>query len=241
LTPPSRERILLCIACFLCRLADNPLADFVELPPAYAELRYSNILCGVIRGALEMVRQQWHAGGPFVAATSATAAQRCWLRWDTRDLRWVIAAYAASSCAVLQVSVRVDCRFVKDSLNGDDTTELRVSLKEVLADAAGKDYKEEWRAGDDWMRGGHAATGSSNSVQRSASQSRPVQPWPAASPRCCERTNAVVQAEGAVLLSRLRYARYATARHLAPWVYRRSQVAAALADATVVALASLGE
>jgi hypothetical protein len=39
--------------------------------------------------------------------------------------------------------VRVDCRFVKDSLNGDDTTELRVSLKEVLADAAGKDYKEE--------------------------------------------------------------------------------------------------
>jgi hypothetical protein len=37
----------------------------------------------------------------------------------------------------------VDCRFVKDSLNGDDTTELRVSLKEVLADAAGKDYKEE--------------------------------------------------------------------------------------------------
>lgn len=38
------------------RLPDNPLADFVELPPAYSELRYSNILCGIIRGALEMVR-----------------------------------------------------------------------------------------------------------------------------------------------------------------------------------------
>ena len=29
--------------------------DFVELPAAYSTLRYSNILCGVIRGALEMV------------------------------------------------------------------------------------------------------------------------------------------------------------------------------------------
>ena len=37
---------------------DNPLADFVELPDdgrAQDELWYSNILCGVIRGALEMV------------------------------------------------------------------------------------------------------------------------------------------------------------------------------------------
>lgn len=38
---------------------ENPLADFVELPDdgkAQDELWYSNILCGVIRGALEMVR-----------------------------------------------------------------------------------------------------------------------------------------------------------------------------------------
>lgn len=37
---------------------ENPLADFVELPDdgrAQDELWYSNILCGVIRGALEMV------------------------------------------------------------------------------------------------------------------------------------------------------------------------------------------
>ena len=37
---------------------DNPLADFVELPDdgrAQDELWYSNILCGIIRGALEMV------------------------------------------------------------------------------------------------------------------------------------------------------------------------------------------
>lgn len=34
---------------------DNPLADFVELPSEYKGLKYSNILCGVIRGALEMI------------------------------------------------------------------------------------------------------------------------------------------------------------------------------------------
>jgi len=39
---------------------ENPLADFVELPDdgrAQEELWYSNILCGVLRGALEMVRR----------------------------------------------------------------------------------------------------------------------------------------------------------------------------------------
>ena len=37
---------------------ENPLADFVELPyngKAQEELWYSNIFCGVLRGALEMV------------------------------------------------------------------------------------------------------------------------------------------------------------------------------------------
>ncbi len=37
-------------------LEDNPLTEFVELPENCANLWYSNILCGVIRGALEMVR-----------------------------------------------------------------------------------------------------------------------------------------------------------------------------------------
>ncbi|GAX75746.1 hypothetical protein CEUSTIGMA_g3189.t1 [Chlamydomonas eustigma] len=34
---------------------DNPLTEFVELPEEYRDLKYCNILCGVIRGALEMV------------------------------------------------------------------------------------------------------------------------------------------------------------------------------------------
>ena len=33
----------------------NPLTDFVELPEDHSNLNYSNVLCGVIRGALETV------------------------------------------------------------------------------------------------------------------------------------------------------------------------------------------
>lgn len=37
-------------------LENNPLVDFVELPDNHSTLIYSNLLCGVLRGALEMVR-----------------------------------------------------------------------------------------------------------------------------------------------------------------------------------------
>lgn len=43
---------------------ENPLADFVELPDdgqAQDQLWFSNILCGVLRGALEMVQVQVEA------------------------------------------------------------------------------------------------------------------------------------------------------------------------------------
>jgi hypothetical protein len=40
-------------------LEENPMAEFVELPEQYQnDLWFSNILCGVIRGALEMVHIQ---------------------------------------------------------------------------------------------------------------------------------------------------------------------------------------
>lgn len=44
-------------------LDENPLAEFVELPDDAVEggLWYSNILCGVLRGALEMVQMQVEA------------------------------------------------------------------------------------------------------------------------------------------------------------------------------------
>ena len=36
----------------------NPLIEFVEMPSdgSHAQLRYSQVICGAIRGALEMVR-----------------------------------------------------------------------------------------------------------------------------------------------------------------------------------------
>ncbi|KAG2460508.1 TPPC3 protein, partial [Polypterus senegalus] len=37
-------------------LESNPLVDFVELPDNHSGLVYSNLLCGVLRGALEMVQ-----------------------------------------------------------------------------------------------------------------------------------------------------------------------------------------
>jgi len=47
---------------------ENPLADFVELPDdgrAQDELWYSNVLCGILRGALEMVRQFHFSPCPY--------------------------------------------------------------------------------------------------------------------------------------------------------------------------------
>eukprot|EP00052_Salpingoeca_macrocollata_P023516 m.206830 g.206830 ORF g.206830 m.206830 type:complete len:178 (-) comp22047_c0_seq2:30-563(-) len=67
-------------------LDDNPLTVFAELPTAHQGLLYSNILCGVLRGALEMVH------------------------------------------------MRVEAKFVKDVLRGDETTDLRVRLIEMLHD-----------------------------------------------------------------------------------------------------------
>lgn len=43
-------------------LDTNPLTEFVELPDDFKGLKYCNIICGAIRGALEMVQldvQSW--------------------------------------------------------------------------------------------------------------------------------------------------------------------------------------
>ncbi|KAH7947827.1 trafficking protein particle complex subunit 3 [Rhipicephalus sanguineus] len=39
-------------------LESNPLTEFVELPESHVNLKYSNIIPGVVRGALEMVQTE---------------------------------------------------------------------------------------------------------------------------------------------------------------------------------------
>lgn len=41
--------------CFLVAFNNNPLNEFVELPPSCAALQYSIIICGAITGALRYV------------------------------------------------------------------------------------------------------------------------------------------------------------------------------------------
>jgi len=70
---------------FILQMEDNPLIDFVELPAQYKDkLNYSNLLCGVIRGALEMVQ------------------------------------------------MRVESKIKKCPLRGDEVTEIKVKLLEIL-------------------------------------------------------------------------------------------------------------
>lgn len=78
---------------FALALDENPLTAFVELPEEQRKLKYSNVLCGVVRGALEMLQ------------------------------------------------MRVECELVRDAAWGDDTTEIRVTLKEMM--------QEEVPQGDD--------------------------------------------------------------------------------------------
>ena len=43
-------------------LEQNPITDYVELPDNLGNLKYLNLLCGVIRGALEMVQIEVQVG-----------------------------------------------------------------------------------------------------------------------------------------------------------------------------------
>ena len=40
---------------FSLLIENNPLIEFVELPEGHQRLNYSQVLCGALRGALEMV------------------------------------------------------------------------------------------------------------------------------------------------------------------------------------------
>ena len=108
-TPDGKECSLL--------LEENPLTAFVELPEGHAGLLYSNLLCGVLRGALEMVRSRGRGVGWRTVATGRPPLP-------------------SSRRRPVQVQMKVDVSFVKDALRGDETTEIRMRLVESLADEA---------------------------------------------------------------------------------------------------------
>ena len=63
---------------------ENVLNEYVELPEKFKGLWYSNMICGVIRGALEAI------------------------------------------------NIKVECKYTKDTLKGNETNEIRVKLIEII-------------------------------------------------------------------------------------------------------------
>lgn len=58
---------------FSLLFTDNPLIDFVELPPQYSNLQYCNILCGIVKGNKQLdydkrLYASCHSAGCFCLA-----------------------------------------------------------------------------------------------------------------------------------------------------------------------------
>jgi hypothetical protein len=99
--PPLPLLLLLLPWLHLKVMTDNPLADFVELPEEYRPLCYSNLLPGVIRGALEMVRTftPWHVLCSFALCSCSLQVH-------------VVCAFALCSCSLQLLFAAALCRSI---------------------------------------------------------------------------------------------------------------------------------
>lgn len=115
---------------------ENPLADFVELPDdgrAQDELWFSNILCGVLRGSLEMV---------FFFFLPCSSLSFPLFPQPNRSKSSGILCAGPDRWPGIQVQMQIEAHFVSDVLRGDDTTEMRVSLVRYIEDEMPPE--EEW-------------------------------------------------------------------------------------------------
>lgn len=100
--PRSEQQFIICYI-----VPDNPLHMFVELPSTCSNLQYSNLICGVIRGALNMV-----------SAVSHLLESHCsFVTW-------------ALYCD--QVNMVVDCTYVQSELKGKRQSSLLVPFRVII-------------------------------------------------------------------------------------------------------------
>jgi hypothetical protein len=100
---------------FILTLEENPLAEFAELPKdalpsadagGSEGLWFSNVLCGVLRGSLEMVCGN---GTSFLRTL-----------FDNDDVPFS------------KIQLQTEVRFISDTLRGDDSTDIHVKLIKIM-------------------------------------------------------------------------------------------------------------
>ncbi len=131
-TGASSKPVVLWLCCMRTQtFTDNPLTEFVELPEDLRDLKYCNLLTGVIKGALEMVRG---GRGPCDTRCSCPSVL-CLYEW----LACTMLA-CTGACVVLLCALQWDCKWPPHTLCRAASICLRDRAGQRLHMAAGSAY-----------------------------------------------------------------------------------------------------
>ncbi len=126
-------------------LTPQSSAECVELPPQHSQLLYSNVLCGVIRGALEMVRKRARARarltGHLFRLRSRAGADRSNCGWSAGSC----ATYSGETMSTRSGACVLFCLRVQDFSRARcacNRAPCSIELKEVLEDEMSSEYAE---------------------------------------------------------------------------------------------------
>lgn len=89
-------------------LENNPLVDFVELPDNHSSLIYSNLLCGVLRGALEMVSAAPYFPGHW---RSKRGSENVCTNERKKKGLWLISALCCLRCDGTKHRIQAGCLY----------------------------------------------------------------------------------------------------------------------------------